>query len=604
MLVGKGEVLPDGYSRQTIHYQVCLSPEGDIENIISLATTKGEGESDSSDKKQSKAQVVYPERVFPYRTQKSAIDVNIPEHRPKYLFGLEFTKNGFEETEKAVKSIEAFRKKTLDTFDGVTGDPLIEAYRNFVRRWNPSEQKDNPYLAGISKSFNTAYYEFVISGSPEMRLQDDETLKSIWADEYRKKIDSESENTEKTQCSVYGETLPIARIHDKIKLPGGNPTGCTFVCVNNSSEESYGKEQGSNCKVSVRAMKEYTAALNYLLRTDGYHIRIGDAVFVYFALAKPGEEKTYQDLLNILLNKDVDAFKKYGVSGREIEENAGESISAVFSKIRKGQYTAFDIADADKVEYCVFGLVPNMSRISVRFAYRNTFGAIYDNIVRYHEDFGDAGAPMFWEIVRELDSPGAEKRGVGVSPDIAESLLKTMIQGTKFPQKIFYSIVNRLKTDSDTDKNHHIKFNDVRDSIVRACLNRNFKYKENKIGMALNAENKSPAYLCGRLFAILEKIQKDSSGGALNRTVADAYFSSACSKPATVFPRLLTLSRNHMAKLDEKVQTYYTNLLNDVFEGIEDTFPKTLTLEEQGEFIIGYRHQNKDLYTSKSSKAE
>ena len=35
--------------------------------------------------------------------------------------------------------------------------------------------------------------------------------------------------------------------------------------------------------------------------------------------------------------------------------------------------------------------------------------------------------------------------------------------------------------------------------------------------MALDLENKTPAYLCGRLFAVLEKLQQDASGGNLNR---------------------------------------------------------------------------------------
>ncbi|MCD8206862.1 MAG: type I-C CRISPR-associated protein Cas8c/Csd1 [Bacteroidales bacterium] len=602
VLVPKGTILPEGYSRQTVHYQVCLTPDGKIDDIVSLATSVSDDESDVADKK-AKSRIEYPERIFPYRSQKSAIDVNIPEHRPKYLFGLEFTKNGFEETDKAKKSFGAFRKTTLEIFEGTRDSPLISAYCEFVRTWNPSEEKENPQLAKVGKNLNNSYFEFVLSGHPDKRLQDDEVLKGIWDAEYMARQGAELVKVEKAQCSVYGEVLPIARVHDKIKIPGGASTGCTFVCVNNSSEESYGKEQGTNCRVSVGAMKEYTAALNYLLQTDGYHIKIGDTTFVYFALAKAEEEATYQELLNMLLNKDIEGFKNKSGDARELEDDAKGSISSVFKKIRRGQYTGFDISDADKIEYCVFGLIPNVSRISVRYAYRNTFGTIYDNVVRYHEDFGGDGAPSFWEIGRELDSPNVNGRGTHVPPDTAESLLKAMIQGTKFPRKIYEGVLNRIKTDSDTDTNHHLKFNTVRDGIVRACLNRNY-YKENGIGMALNTENKSSAYLCGRLFAVLEKIQKDSSGGELNKTITDAYFSSACTRPATVFPRLLTLSQNHIAKLSEGTQVFYNNLLNEIFDGIADVFPRTLTLEEQGEFVIGYRHQNKKLYESKTEKQE
>ena len=40
------------------------------------------------------------------------------------------------------------------------------------------------------------------------------------------------------------------------------------------------------------------------------------------------------------------------------------------------------------------------------------------------------------------------------------------------------------------------------------------------------------AYLCGRLFAVLEMIQKVSLNNSINRTIKDAYFASASSTPS------------------------------------------------------------------------
>ena len=37
--------------------------------------------------------------------------------------------------------------------------------------------------------------------------------------------------------------------------------------------------------------------------------------------------------------------------------------------------------------------------------------------------------------------------------------------------------------------------------------------------MSLDLENKNQAYLCGRLFAVLEKIQQDSSKATINTTI-------------------------------------------------------------------------------------
>jgi CRISPR-associated protein Csd1 len=119
--------------------------------------------------------------------------------------------------------------------------------------------------------------------------------------------------------------------------------------------------------------------------------------------------------------------------------------------------------------------------------------------------------------------------------------------------------------------------------------------------MSLDVTNNNPAYLCGRLFAVLEKIQQDSSGGNLNRTIKDSYFASACSKPSTVFPKLIQLAQNHLRKLNDGVEVYYQkkfkDLIGEIMNGLDGEFPQTLDLYSQGKFIIGYYQQNKALYT-------
>ena len=113
--------------------------------------------------------------------------------------------------------------------------------------------------------------------------------------------------------------------------------------------------------------------------------------------------------------------------------------------------------------------------------------------------------------------------------------------------------------------------------------------------MALDTENNSQAYVCGRIFALLEYAQKKAANGDLNRTIKDAYFTSACSKPSTVFPRLMQLAQHHLEKADNG--GYINKLISEAIDKIEGKFPSTLSLDEQGEFIIGYYQQNKSIYT-------
>ena len=123
--------------------------------------------------------------------------------------------------------------------------------------------------------------------------------------------------------------------------------------------------------------------------------------------------------------------------------------------------------------------------------------------------------------------------------------------------------------------------------------------------MALDKENTNQAYLCGRLFAVLQKIQENAAGGAkLNRTIKDSYFASAASKPALVFPKVLSLSQNHLKKLSEGKAVYFNRLVEEIIGNLSGEFPDTLLLTEQGKFMIGYYQQDQDFYKKAETTKE
>lgn len=117
--------------------------------------------------------------------------------------------------------------------------------------------------------------------------------------------------------------------------------------------------------------------------------------------------------------------------------------------------------------------------------------------------------------------------------------------------------------------------------------------------MALNDSCTNPAYVLGRLFAILEKIQKDSASGELNCTIKDKYMNSASANPGSVFPFLLRLSNAHLHKLKTGSRIWYENQIQALQNVFEDGYPPRLNLAQQGSFILGYYHQNAKLYEKK-----
>lgn len=118
--------------------------------------------------------------------------------------------------------------------------------------------------------------------------------------------------------------------------------------------------------------------------------------------------------------------------------------------------------------------------------------------------------------------------------------------------------------------------------------------------MALDKENNNPAYLCGRAFAMLQKIQEDSSyPEKLNRTIEDSYLGAASANPASVMPKLLQLSRVHLRKLQRSNKGKAINdqrELQEILCRLDTEFPKTLSIYEQGRFLLGYYQQNAEKY--------
>jgi len=108
----------------------------------------------------------------------------------------------------------------------------------------------------------------------------------------------------------------------------------------------------------------------------------------------------------------------------------------------------------------------------------------------------------------------------------------------------------------------------------------------------LDLSNDDPGYLCGRLLAVLENVQQRAVPGA-KATIVDRFYGSASTAPASVFGRLIEGAQAHLAKLERDQRGAYVALqtsIEEILAGLRG-FPKTLTLEHQGLFALGYYHQ-------------
>ena len=566
----RGKVRPEGYSQVGISYLISLSSDGKIADIIDYQVT------DTSEKKPKPR----PRNLlFPKRTEKPGIESNFIEHRPIYIFGLMYDKLSdslvaVDRTKKAQKSHEAFVKYNLEQIDGID-EPLVNAYRAFLETWDPSAETENPLLAPLRKLIGSGtYFAFCPEGNPGKFLQEVPEIQARW----NETLNQDQPGGVTGRCAVTGESGTIARLHDKIKgVAGGQSSGTALICFNSESEESYGATQAYNSNITEETMRKYTEALNYLLASRQNKTLLDEMTVVHWAASM---DEDYDDVFDECLNGSEEVSNAL----EKLLKNARDGLQQVdMSSV---------LRDMDpSVSFYTVGLKPNASRLAVKFIYRNTFAALLLNIAQHLEDMKispDFKPVPLWQLKAQLISPKSTKEKI--DPALMSKLFGAVINGTRYPSWLLSTLVRRIRTDSEVDP----RSNEIRMGMLKACINRNARLngKKEVITVALDKTNENPAYLCGRLFAVLESIQQRASNYSLNRTIKDAYFASASVRPAVIFPKLIALAQYHLSKLDN---SYFADKeITELVACLGNEFPAILSLKEQGVFMLGYYQQKAD----------
>ena len=561
----QGKLPRQGWCQAKVSYGINLSTDGNIKNIIWL---KDEIQAGKKQIWTSKTMSV-PAML----TRSSGIAANFLCDNSKYLLGIDKSGTG----KRIVECFEAAKKKHLKLLGNASGE-MAQAICAFFRNWDPEEVKKNiVVLENWEEITDGGNLIFCMN---EGYAQDDDEIQKIW--------DAENEQTETDAegiCLVTGERTEISRIHRNIKgVPGAQSSGAALVSFNAPSFESYGKEQSYNAPVGKYAEFAYTSALNYLLAQRKYTFPLGDSMIVYWAEEAKLE---YQDVLLALLNP--------------VKDNQNE-VHAFFEKLRKDEQIMINDMELNPSQkFYILCLAPNAARLSVRFFYQSSFGNITKNLACHYERM-QMIKPK-WEEREYLGIEDMLKETVNMNSrdkkpisNMAAMVFSAILQNSRYPASLYTDALIRIRAEQGC-----VTWG--RASIVKAFLMKNHKNTEGEICMGLNEESNDVAYVLGRLFSVLESIQTDANPG-IKSTIRDRYFNSACATPAAVFPVLFKLKNSHIKKLErekESAKVYYEKLLTQIVGKLE-MYPKRLSLEEQGRFILGYYHQMQKKYEKREEK--
>ena len=569
-LAAEGKVSKEGWCEAKVSYAIELMPDGKVKGFISLKTEEERGK---------KKVWVSTTRMVPQMvTRSSGVSSNFLCDNSKYMLG--FDKDG--SSKRVLECFQAAKEKHLELLEQAEGE-MAASIKAFFETWNPEKEeeklKESEIWEALTDGGNLIFY---MNGC---EAQEDEEIKELWNEKQNSCDGEEGGNT--GICLVTGKKAEISRIHRTIKgVPGAQSSGAALVSFNAPAFESYGKEQSYNAPVGKYAEFDYTTALNYLLSQRNYTFQLGDTMVVYWA--ENGQQK-YQDVFSFALVPTVDNR---------------ETIREIFDCIKKDQPIKVEDIEMDSEQrFYILGLAPNAARLSVRFFYQDSFGKILEHISEHYERMKIVQPS--WETreymsIRDMlmETVNQNSRDKSPIPNMAAMVMQAVLSGGRYPASLYTDTLIRIRADQGERK-----LSWGRTAILKAYLIRNTNWKEGVNYMGLNKENSEQPYLLGRLFAVLEFIQKDTNPG-IKATIRDRYFNSACATPASVFPILIKLMNSHIKKLERDnlgAKISYENQLTEIM-GKLDEFPRRLTLEEQGKFDLGYYHQVQDKYTKREDR--
>ncbi|SFO06681.1 type I-C CRISPR-associated protein Cas8c/Csd1 [Amycolatopsis rubida] len=287
-----------------------------------------------------------------------------------------------------------------------------------------------------------------------------------------------------------------------------------------------------------------------------------------------------------------------------------DQVNALLRKLRSGELAqAAQLAqrvDSDEW-FCSLTVGGNASRIIVRDWIDMPLPTVLLNLARWYRDLrmvsrGSDEPVVFgpWRLVLATgrwDRRGGERgryAEIGSTSGrrrahVQRDLLARALRGVPLPPSVLHHVLHRIASDRRIDA--------ARAALVRLALC-DPREKESRVSAGLDENNTDPAYLYGRVFAHLEKIQLKALGNDVNTTYGDRFMASAMGNPVPAVMEGRKLATAWLAKLRRKPQTKATEhalrtTLTTLIAKIDAAEPLAgfLPPRRQAQFVLGYHQQ-------------
>lgn len=486
-----------------------------------------------------------------------------------------------DDSEKNQLYFNTFVEKVQSILDRMPDNSDIRTLMNFYAQGREaihSEVEQDPLWEDIKKNLSKKYsvFSFRIEGDLRILAEKKELMQTN---------EGTKNDNSRGLCMVTGVQGELVDTTTATMIQGSQATAKLVAFQVNSGYDSYGKEKCGNAPISHEAEFAYTTALNTMLRRDSRNkFTVGNRTFVFWASSNDKAAEQAEESLFDLLG--------YSEEKKDNPNAKIEQVRKVFTAIYSGS-----LSTSLEDRFYILGLAPNSARIAVVYWSETPLRDFAGKILRHFDDMEiidtrkDRKPYMGIKDILSAVTLGGKQSEA--TPNLPESIIKSIFLGAPYPYTLLSACIRRIRAESGDGNAARI----TRIAIIKAFLNRQ-NFNDKRMEIMLDKRNTNQGYLCGRLFAVLDRIQEDANGIS---SIRERYMNAASSTPSSVFATILNLSSHHLENLsNEGKKVFYEKLKQEIIDKISsDGFPAHLDLQDQGRFFVGYYHQRQDFFNKK-----
>ncbi|WP_420457012.1 type I-C CRISPR-associated protein Cas8c/Csd1 [Rubrivirga sp.] len=561
-----------------------------------------------------------------------------------YVFGIATKIDGSTDKE-ALHKHDKFLGRLEKIADAVTTEELREvilAVRDSLQRGDiqPSGEVKADHWVAIEVR------EGPLAGAP---LFEHPEIRALWEDEMREAV---MRNDDAGTCSVTLNDGPLVyRVPGKGYFQNGT---AKLLGLDKDAFVSYVGGGAASDKTHIgltfEAADLSNRALEYLSRSEAHQRRLvtdkdsdlrSVTALLWMDVDEPVVIETDSEPTELVQEDMIASLMATMDTSSKDRKTPRADLRDVHSMLKSPFLGAMTGANLDTAAVHLGVLSKNTSRVVVRDYQTETLSEIKASLSAFLQAASLAAPDKYGHVrgarpvsVHEMlrttygivDEKGKLVASATKSTSHARALFRTAYFGTPPPQATLQSALARIRTLMTKEDDPK------RPSRLHALLSLVKLLLTHTTDDAMTLEHLDPdrneqAYLCGRLLAVLGRIQQDAltddntkgdKGQTLNRTITERYFASASLAPSAYLGTLVQRATTaHIPKLPDSWKTdgpkdfrkttgWALDHLETLQSRIHDLggFPDTLDLKGQGEFALGYYHQRAQFYGGGAKSAE